>query len=303
MANEKIVVVGPASQLLAMKTAKKLGAETVDCDFKTFPDGETYLRIKLDSEEQMADKEVVIIQSTGKSTRGDQNKHIIQLFNMISACKRMKPAKIKVVIPYLAYARQDKVFRPGECLFAQTLLKMIEDAGADEIFVIDVHAPEALEILSIPYHNLDPMKALADYMKNSLDIKNPIVVSPDKGAVERSSAFARHFGDDVRVEVFSKERDVVTGDIKMTGELKVKDKDVIIADDIIATGGTMSKAIKISKSSGARTVYAVGTHPLMIKNAVTRIMDAGTNVIVGTDTIENPVPLVTMADLIAEAIE
>lgn len=301
--NEKIIVVGPSSQLLAMKTAKILGAKTVDCDFKTFPDGETYLRIKLDKEEQIRDKEVIIIQSTGKTTSGDQNKHIIQLFNMISAVKRMNPQKIKVVIPYLAYARQDKVFRPGECLFVQTLLKMIEDAGADELYVIDIHAPKALEILNIPYYNLDPMKALANFMKNELDIQDPIVVSPDKGAVERSTAFAKHFGDDVKVEIFSKERDVVTGEIQMTGELKVKDKDVIIADDIIATGGTMSSAIKISKKSGARTVYAVGTHPLMIKNAVTRIMDAGTNVIVGTDTIENPVPLVSMAKLLAENLQ
>jgi ribose-phosphate pyrophosphokinase len=86
----------------------------------------------------------------------------------------------------------------------------------------------------------------------------------------------------------------------MSGELKVKGMDVIISDDIIATGGTVASAIEISKKSGARRVFAVGTHPLLIKNAVSRIMRAGTDVIIGTDTIDNPVPLVSMAKLLAD---
>ncbi|MHA1821117.1 MAG: ribose-phosphate diphosphokinase [Promethearchaeota archaeon] len=300
---EKIVIIGPASQLLGVKVAKELNVKAYQCDFKTFPDGEVYLRIDVKEDDELKGKEVIIIQSTGASSFGDQNKHIFELFNIISAAKRMGAGKVRVVIPYLAYARQDKVFRPGECLFAQTLLKMIETLGADELFVIDIHAPEALKVLNIPAHNLDPMKYLAEYIKENMNIKDPIVVSPDKGAVERSKAFAKHFGENVQVEVFSKHRDVVTGEIEMTGELKVKDKDVIIADDIIATGGTMASAIKISKKSGARSVYAVGTHPLLIKNAVTRIMDAGTDVIIGTDTIDNPVPFVSMAKLIAENLK
>ncbi|MHA1339526.1 MAG: ribose-phosphate diphosphokinase [Promethearchaeota archaeon] len=298
--SEKIIIAGPASQLLAIKTAREMNVELLTCDFKTFPDGESYVRIDIDDESKIEGKEIIIIQTTGASSVGDQNKNIIQLFNMISAVKRMKAEKIKVVIPYLAYARQDKVFRPGECMFAQTLLKMIESCGADEIFCIDLHAPEALNVLNIPAHNLNPMKYLADYLKNMIKVKDPIVVSPDKGAVDRSTAFARFFGENVPVEKFSKERDVVTGEIKMTGELKVKGKDVIIADDIIATGGTMALAINISKKSGANHIYAVGTHPLLIKNAVTRILNAGADMIIGTDTIDNPVPMVSMAKLIAE---
>lgn len=296
----KVIIAGPASQLLAMQTAREMGVDIVTCEFKTFPDGEIYLRINVEKDDALKDKEVIIIQSTGAVTSGDQNKQFFDLFNMISAVKRMNASKIKVVVPYLAYARQDKVFRPGECVFAETLLKIIESCGADEFYCIDLHAPKSLNVLKIPSFNLNPMKYIVDYMKKNLDIKDPIVVSPDKGAVERSTAFAKFFGESVQVEKFSKERDVVTGKIKMTGELKVQGKDVIIADDIIATGGTMALAIEISKKCGARRVYAVGTHPLLIQNAVTTILGAGADAIIGTNTIDNPVPVVSMARLLAD---
>lgn len=299
---EQIIIVGPASQLLAMRCAKEMGIDTLSTEYKTFPDGERYLRINVTNDEQLKGKEVIIIQSTGSSAAGDQNQRYFELFMMISTSKRMGASKIKVVVPYFAYSRQDKVFRPGECLFAQTLCKQIENAGADEFYTIDMHATHVLDAFTIPTHNLDPMKLLAESLK-SLDIKDPIVVSPDKGAVDRSKAFASYFGENVEVAVFSKERDVVTGQIKMTGELPVSGKDVIIADDIIATGGTMASAIKISKKSGARKVYAVGTHALLIVNAVHTIMSAGTDVIVGTDTIDTPVSSVSMAKLLAENLK
>jgi ribose-phosphate pyrophosphokinase len=126
------------------------------------------------------------------------------------------------------------------------------------------------------------------------------VVSPDKGAKQRSADFAKHFGDKIPVEVFEKVRDVVTGEIKMSGELKVKGMDVIISDDIISTGGTVARTIEICKKNGARRIFIAGTHPLLVKNAVSRIMKAGTDVIIGTDTIDNPVPLVSMSKLLAD---
>jgi ribose-phosphate pyrophosphokinase len=220
---------------------------------------------------------------------------------MISSLKRMHAGKIRVFVPYMAYARQDKAFRPGESLIAHDICKIIENAGADEFYAIDIHAEHVLKAFNIPAFNLNPMKLLAEYVKLK-KLQDPVVVSPDKGAVERSKSFAEFFGKHVPVEIFSKERDVITGEIKMTGELKVDKKDVIIADDIISTGGTMSSAIKIAKKSGARKVYAIGTHLLLIQDAITRIMDAGATEIIGTDTLQNPFSQVSMAELIAEEI-
>ncbi|MHA1112097.1 MAG: ribose-phosphate diphosphokinase [Promethearchaeota archaeon] len=298
---DKLILIGPSSQLLGMRTVNKTGLDFVQTEYKTFPDGECYIRIKIDDESVIAGKEIIVIQTLGASNRVDQNQRLLELIMMISSLKRMEAKKIRVFVPYLAYGRQDKAFRPGESLIAYVICDMIENAGADEFYTVDIHAEHVLEAFTIPAFNLNPMKLLAEYVK-SKNLQNPVVVSPDKGAVQRSKSFARFFGKDVPVEVFSKVRDVITGDIKMTGELNVKNMDVIIADDIISTGGTMASAIKIAKKSGARKVYAIGTHPLLIQDAITRIINAGADEIIGTDTLKNPLAQVSMADLLAEAI-
>lgn len=296
-----MIVIGPSSQLLGMRTAIKTGLSFVQTEYKKFPDGECYIRIDVEDESIVAEKEVIIIQTLGAGNHADQNQRILELLMMISSIKRMGAKKIRIISPYLAYARQDKVFRPGEALIANLICKMIETAGADEFYTVDVHAEQVLKSFSIPAINLSPMKLLAEYVK-TLDLRDPVIVSPDKGAMKRSKSFAQHFGKNTLVEVFSKERDVITGEMIMTGTLNVKNKDVIIADDIISTGGTMASAIQISKKSGARKVYAVGTHLLLIEDAIARILHAGVDEIIGTDTIQNPFAKVSMTDLLADAI-
>ncbi len=299
---DKILIVGPASQILGIRIAQELDIQSLNTEFKTFPDGENYLRINIEDELEIKGKEVIIVQSTGPSSSGNQNSRLFELIMMIDAAKRMKAARIKLVIPYLAYSRQDKIFRPGECQFANLLLNIIESFGIDEFYTVDVHAPKILKELSCKAVNIDSMKVLADYIK-SLGAKDIVVVSPDKGAVERSKAFAKHFGDDVPVEIFEKKRDVKTGEITMSGNLSLEKKDVVIADDIIATGGTMAFAIKLSKESGANKIYAASTHALLLQNAKYRILKAGANEIIGTDSIDNESSKVSLAKLIAEHLK
>ena len=146
------------------------------------------------------------------------------------------------------------------------------------------------------------MRILADYIK-SLDVKDIVVVAPDKGAVERSKAFAKHFGEDVPVDYFEKVRDVKTGEITMSGKLSLKNKDVVVSDDIIATGGTMAKAIKLSKESGANKVFAVATHALLLQNAKFRIIKAGADAIIGTDSIDNEASKVSLSKAIVDYLK
>jgi ribose-phosphate pyrophosphokinase len=299
---EQIVIVGPASQGLAVKTAQLLKAKTYTTESKVFPDGEVYLRIECEKDEDLKDKDVIIIQTTGAGPNSSQNQRIMELIMMISAAKRAQAAKIRVVVPYFAYSRQDKAFRPGESVFAEELCRWIEAAGATEFYSIDIHAPSIYNVFSIPAFNLDPMAVLADEIKKR-GITDPVVVCPDKGAYERSRAFAKCMGETTPVEQFQKKRDVKTGEITMDGELHVKDKDVIIADDIIATGGTMALAIEIAKKTGAKSVYAVGTHPLLIKNAVFKLLSSGTDVIIGTDTLDSPSMQASMASVIANGLK
>lgn len=299
----KILIVGAASQILGVKIANELGIESLNTEFKTFPDGENYVRINIEDETKIAGKDVIIVQSTGPSSSGNQNARLIELFMMIDAVKRMGATKIIVVIPYLAYARQDKVFRPGECAFANVILSIIDSMRIDELYVCDVHAPKVLQdLICNKVVNIDTMKILADYIK-TLGAKDIVVVAPDKGAVERSKAFAKYFGEEVPVDFFEKRRDVKTGEIIMSGKLSLQGKDVVISDDIIATGGTMATAIKLSKESGANKVYAVASHALLLQNAKFCILNAGADEIIGTDSIDNEVARVSLAKAIADYLK
>ncbi|MHA1489349.1 MAG: ribose-phosphate diphosphokinase [Promethearchaeota archaeon] len=298
----KILIVGPASQILGVKIAQKLGIEFLGTEFKTFPDGENYLRINIEDELIINGKEVIIVQSTGPNSSGNQNSRLFELLMMIDSVKRMGAHKIIVVIPYLAYARQDKIFRPGECQFANVILRVIDSMRIDELYVVDIHAPKNLEELSCKTVNIDSMKILADHIK-SLGAKDIVVVSPDKGAIERSKAFAKHFGGKVPIDFFEKKRDVKTGEITMLGKLNLKNKDVVISDDIIATGGTMAKAIKLAKESGANKIFVVATHALLLQNAKYKILNAGAEEIIGTDSIDNEAAKISLASVIADYLK
>jgi len=299
---KKILIVGPASQILGIKIAKGLDINYYNTETKTFPDGENYLRINVDNDSLIVGAEVIIVQSTGPSSSENQNGRLIELLMMIEAVKEMGAAKIVVVVPYLAYARQDNVFRLGESKFAQLILKLIDSMRIDELYVVDIHAPKTLEEIQCKCVNIDSMKILADYIK-SLNIKNIVVVAPDKGAIERSKAFAKHFGDNVPVDYFEKVRDVKSGEITMSGKLSLKGRDVIISDDIIATGGTMAKAIKILKKGGANRIFAVATHALLLQNARYRILNAGADDIIGTDSIDNEVSKVSLSKAIVDYLK
>lgn len=299
---ERILIVGPASQILGIRIAQELNIKYYNTESKNFPDGENYLRINIDNESLIEEKEVIIVQSTGPSSGGNQNARLFELLMMIDAIKRMGAKKIVVVIPYLAYARQDQIFRPGESKFANLLLCLIDSMRVDEIYVVDVHAPKIFEDVQCKWINIDSMKLLADYIK-SLNVKDVVVVAPDKGAIERSKAFAKHFGENIPVEYFEKRRDVKTGEITMSGKLSLKNKDVIISDDIIATGGTMAEAIRLSKESGANRVLAVATHALLLQNAKFRIIHAGADEIIGTDSIDNEVSKVSLAKAIVDYLK
>ncbi|MFX1374550.1 MAG: ribose-phosphate diphosphokinase [Promethearchaeota archaeon] len=298
----KILIAGPASQILGIKIAQELGIEVINTEVKKFPDGENYLRINIEDETLIADLEVIIVQSTGPNSSGNQNCRLMELFMMIDSVKRMGAARIIVVAPYLAYARQDKVFRPGESQFAKVIFRMINIMGIDEFYTVDIHAPEVLNECSCKAINIDSMKLLADYII-SKGLKNIVVVSPDKGAIERSNAFASHFGNDVPVVFFEKVRDLKTGEIKMTGTSSLEDKDVVIADDIIATGGTMASAIKLARKSGANKIYVVATHALLLDQAKFRILKAGADEIIGTDSIDNEVSKVSLAKIIVDYLK
>jgi len=287
-----IVVPGPASQSLGKKIAESLEAQVVPVKVKTFPDGEYALRFEGD----VADEEVVVVQTTGPP----QDTNLMQLLLMLDALKDLRAKKVTAVVPYLAFARQDKRFLGSEAVSAETIVKLIEACGIDRFVTVNIHSENTLKKFSVPTDNLSAITPLAEYFKGR-GLKDVFSLSPDKGAVGLAEEADRVLGGGHGW--LQKERDRYTGEIQVEEKcLNVKGRDVIVFDDIISTGGTTATAIEMLKSQGAQRVYAACAHPLLIGDAINKIVNSGAEEIVGTDSLPNSVRTVSLAPLITEAL-
>ncbi|MFX1295357.1 MAG: ribose-phosphate diphosphokinase [Promethearchaeota archaeon] len=283
-----IVVPGPASQKLGIEIANLLPkADIAPIKFKDFPDGEIYVRI----EKKLKGEHVIIVQSTYHP----QNYHLMQLYQLIDAAQNSEAKKVTILVPYLAYSRQDKKFLDGEPLSSRIVCKTIENLGADEIYVLDIHSKLVLDFFSIPVHNLIALDLFCDYFSN-MSLNNPLIVAPDEGALEKTQKVAKIMG--WGSTYISKTRDRHTGDITVNiKEMNVANRDLIILDDIISTGGTMAKAIEMAKNQGANQIYAVCSHPLLIQNAKARILQSGATDIIGTNSVDSECAKISIAPL------
>jgi len=288
------IILGPASQRLGEKIAELLDLEAVPVAFKTFPDGESYIRFDVES---LQDEDVVIVQTTSPP----QDQRLIQLLLMADNALDMKASSITAVVPYFAYSRQDKRFLPGEAFSIKTIVKLFEDCGVNRIITVNAHNPAVLKTFKIPVEDLSAVPLLAEYFKTKGLVENPVSLSLGKKALSMATE-----ADNVLKGVFdyiSTKRDVKTGNVTLEEkELPVKNRDVIIFDDIISSGGTMAKAIKFVKEQGARKVYAACVHPLLMGDAQKRILENGAEEIIGTDSVPTPVSKVSIAPLISKVL-
>jgi len=286
------IVSGPSSTKLGNSIAEILGIETVRVAHKKFPDGESYIRF----EGEVAGEEVAIVQTTGPP----QDTNLIQLFILADAAKDLGAKRVIAVVPYLAYARQDKRFLPGEAISIQTIGKLLKTSGIDELLTVDVHQEKILEKFEIPARNVSAIGLLANYFK-SRGLEGAFALAPDKGASEFAIEASKILGGGYGW--LHKERDRYTGEVKTEEKtLDVSGRDAIIFDDIISTGGTTANAVKILKKQGARRIFAACVHPLMIGNAKERILQSGAEEIVGTDSVPSDITVVSLAPLLAEAL-
>jgi len=287
-----IVIPGPASQDLGRKVADMLKSKIVSVVFKTFPDGESYLRL----DGNVRGKEVVIVQTTGPP----QDVHIMQLFLIVDAAKDLGAERVIAVVPYLAYARQDKRFLPGEAISIETFIKLIEASGIDQFLTVNIHEEAVLKKFSVPAENVSAMSLLAEYFKKK-GLTKAFSLAPDRGALELAKEADKVLNGGCGW--LQKERDRLTGEIRVEEKrLDIKGRDVIVFDDIISTGGTTAAAVKMLKEQGARKVYAACAHPLLVGEAQKKIMQSGAEEIVGTDCVPSPVSVVSVAPLIVEAL-
>ncbi|MGB9913994.1 MAG: ribose-phosphate diphosphokinase [Candidatus Bathyarchaeales archaeon] len=287
------VVLGPASTLLAEKVTELIRCEKVSVAFKTFPDGESYIRL----EGCMQGEHVAIIQTTC----APQDSRLMQLAFMAAAAKRNGARKVTAIVPYLAYARQDKVFLAGENISIETVAQMLKAAGVDALVTVNIHAESALGMFPFPAKNLSAIPLLAEYFVQK-GYQGAFALAPDKGAMYIAQQAKQVLGGEAGY--LEKQRDRYTGQTKQTYRgLDVKGKTVIIFDDIISTGGTIVGAAEILHEQGAAKVFAACVHPLLIGEAEKRILDAGVEEIVGTDSVPSRNSKVSLAPLIANTLK
>jgi len=259
----------------------------IECHFERFPDGEGYVRF---DEKVKNIEEILIVQSLYYP----QDEHIMQLFFMIDALKDLN-IKINLIIPYMAYARQDKRFKDWESVSGISLAKMIDRLDLESKYTVDIHDMKVTKAMR--GENLSAMPLIADYLTN-LNLRDPVIISPDKGSVER----ARMVADQMDAEFDHLEKTRISGDTVeiRPKEINTKGRDVAIVDDIISTGGTMAKACEVLKRGGTLKVLSGATHLLMISNAEERLIKAGIDGIFGTDSIPFKYSDITIAKIIEE---
>jgi ribose-phosphate pyrophosphokinase len=287
-----IVLPGPASQDLADRLAFQLKSRLIPVISKKFPDGENYIRIEGDLQNQ----DVIIVQTTSPP----QDERLIQLFLLASAARDQEAKKITVVIPYFSYSRQDKVFLKGEAFSARIIVNLLKTCGVSRIITVDAHNPTTLSTFNVPIVDLSAISLLAQYFKD-LGLSGAISLSMGKkgeGTAEEAAKILEG-----GFEYISTRRDRYTGEVSIEKKfLNVEGKVAIFFDDIISSGGTMAQAVAHAKQQGATKVYAACVHPLLIANAKKRILESGANEIVGTDTVPSRVSVVSVAPLIAKAL-
>ena len=303
MKDDFMVFSGTANLPLAEAVATQLGKPLNKIDIKHFPDGETFCQVV----EGVRGRDVFVIQSGSPAP----NEAYMELFIIIDALKRGSAARITAVIPYYGYARQDRKDQPRVPITARLVANLLQCAGADRVLAMDLHANQIQGFFDIPLDHLKAEPIILKYIREQNWAK-PVVVSPDTGGAKTAYGYSRKLGCGLAIVAKQRTGDSTVDAFSVVGD--VKDCDVIMIDDMTATGGTLSAAAKMCRSYGAKTVHAFVSHFPLTEKGVDRLMhETELDELVVTDTIPlregfDPSKLpfkltrLSVAPLIAEAI-
>ena len=282
-------MVGPSSQEFGTKLAKRMGLPLLAVTTTEFPDQE----IKYKFEEALSGLEVLLVQSTYPPA----DKRYMQLF-LASHHMSQEGARVHAVIPYLGYARQGKAFLPGEVVSLGIIAHLLRSVGVTRVSTVDMHSAEGLALFSMPIYSVSAIPGLANYIKTHVKLEDPIIVAPDAGSVKRAQAFATLYG--AKAIQFKKSRDKVTGRIKMeAGKVAVKGRDCVIVDDVITTGGTVAASTELLRKQGARKVVSACVHAVLLGETYDKLIKAGVDEIIGTNTVPSRVSKVDATEPMA----
>ncbi|RIY38454.1 ribose-phosphate pyrophosphokinase [Psittacicella gerlachiana] len=301
MANIKLFA-GNATRELAEKVSKRLYSKIAEATLDKFSDGEVHVQLH----ENVRGDEVFLIQSTCSPA----NDHLMEVLCMVDALRRASAGRITAVIPYFGYARQDRRVRSQRVpITARLVSDLLQVAGVDRVLTVDLHAEQIQGFFDIPVDNIYATDLLVEHLHNTSDLVNPIIVSPDIGGVVRARAMARLYNDS-EIAIIDKRRPAPNVSQVMNVIGDVRDRDCILIDDIIDTGGTLVNAAKALKERGARRVFAYASHGIFSGNAVEKLSSELLEKIVVTDSIPlrkevealGKVEVLSLAGTLAEAI-
>ena len=262
-----------ASKEFALKVARALNLELGDSDVITFSDGE----FQPSYNESVRGATVFVIQSTFPPTD-----NLFELLLMIDAAKRASAHKVIAVMPYFGWARQDRKDKPRVSIGAKLVANMLNAAGCDRVMTCDLHADQIQGFFDFPVDHIYASAVFLPYLK-SLNIENLAIAAPDMGGAKRANAYARYLECPVIICHKSREKANVVGSITAIGD--VAGKNVVIADDMIDTAGTLAKAANVLKEMGALSVRACATHPVFSGPAYDRIAESELEEVIVADTI------------------
>jgi len=287
------VAAGPASLDIATNLSVKLGATLLTIEVTDFPDGESKIRVGDD----VRNKRVIVVQSTYPPV----DKHLMQLLVL---CHKLSEdgADVFCAVPYLGYARQDREFLSGEVVTMGVIARLMRSVGIKRLVTVDIHSVKALGLFSFPVYSTSSIPLLAEYIGKNSDLQKPIAVSPDFGSSTRVEAFSavlkcEHVS-------FKKSRDRKTGEVSTEEQsLDLKGRDAIIIDDMISTGASVAKCANLLKKYGASRIIAACAHAVLIGGAADKIMSAGVDELITTNTIPSKYSKVDVSPLLASHFE
>ncbi|MFB6346124.1 MAG: ribose-phosphate diphosphokinase [bacterium] len=294
------ICAGSSIPSLTRAVADDLGTGLGGLECKTFSDGER----RVQYEQTVRGVDLFLFQSTSTPV----NDHLMELLLMIDSARRASAARITAVIPYLGYSRQDRKDRPRVPISAKLVANLIEEAGADRVLTMHLHADQIQGFYDIPVDHLYSTPLVVNYLNENYDDENSVVVAPDAGAADRSRALARRVDFDLAIIDKRRPEPNRSKVANIIGD--VEGRNAIILDDMIDTAGTLTGAAEAIDQEGAKSVRAVATHPLFSEPAIERIEDSPLEDVTVCDTISlsdkasksDKINVLSTAELISDAI-
>jgi len=292
------LLTGTANMPLAQKVADYIGIPLTKREVTRFSDGEIFVKIN----ENIRGTDVFIIQPTNPPAE-----NIMELLIMIEACRRASAQRITAVIPYYGYGRQDRKDQPRVAITAKLLANIISAAGADRVVTMDLHVSQIQGFFDIPSDHLYASRIFHRYFEIK-GLKNIAVLSPDVGSIKMARAFANNLQCGLTIIDKRRPEPNKSEVLNIIGE--VKDKTIVIRDDMVDTAGTLVDAARaVIEEGGAKDVFACATHGVFSGNSLQRIEDSPIKQLIVSDTIDNSkknfsnkIKILTTAEIFGEAI-